>query len=361
MNTILSAILFNVLLAAPAIDDVAAVPASQQRAAIGVEIDWDLREEQVLGGAARLSVEEQLASYLGPTPAAGGRYSEKRRVRRLLEDPAIAQNFHQIRDPWFQGSLTEWTGDRLFTSVPAFIHFKVMISRNLYFRGLEVDAANVRREYERIRTVREGLRDLRLFADRQVVYAASNDLIREGEYLFGRQPVQRRLAKTAAELVFLREGDASGARLERALSPSSPVTLLFEGHGRPLALKFDGKQTPESLADRVAATIAARMSAAGASAAPFILILDSCQSHNFGRRLLEILRQNNPAMPMPIVITPEEYGQDFVKNAYSDRFLIQDLRIPYSSRNHLGALLEGFALVTSIYVPDGNNELTQIG
>lgn len=374
MHTILTAILFNVLLAVPGmdvlgpgVDGVATIPTTQQGPGngllpaldFGLEVDWKLREKRILDGVAWMSVQEQLASYLGTTPAPGGRYSEKRRVRRLLADPAIAQNFHQIRDSWFQGSLTEWTGHRLFRSASTFIQCKVMISRNLFFRGLDVNAANVRREYERIQSVREKFRDLHLFADRQVVFAASSDLAREGDYIFGRPPVKRRLARTASELVFLREANTSNssARLASALSPSSPVTFLFEGHGRRLALKFDGKQTPEGLA----ASLAARMRAAGASEEPVIVILDSCQAHNFGRRLLEILHDTDPGMPMPIVITPEEYGQDFVKSAYNDRFLIQDLRIPYRSRKNLGALLEGFSLVTSIYVPDENNELTQIG
>ncbi len=315
------------------------------------------REARLLEQTAEMSRDEQLALYLGSRQSrtsSAKRYSEEARVTRLVEDPAIRNQFTEIHESWFQGALTEWSPQEpLFRNVKELIQLKIMIARNLHFRGLPATRAAMHQEYERIQALRRQYREQSLFVGREVIYAASGDRRKVGSkyrHVFGHQPTQAHVRQQAERFTFYRQGDPwSSLDFGQQVEAAQDLTLLFEGHGREKALKLEGAL---SFAD-LGRTLRAR-EGRGTS----ILLLDACQSHNYSRRLLDFLSQV-AGTAMPVIITPEEYGQDFIKSAYGDRFLSDDLKLG-QIHVKMGHLMEDSSITTSVYVPDQDNLPTQI-
>ena len=315
-------------------------------------------ERSIMMQTASLSEERQLALYLGDyqsRDASTSRYSQEARVGRLAADPAIKAHFASIRESWFEAAMLGRRSERpLFRDVEELVQLKVMISRNLYFRNRSATPESIRAEYSRIQALRNQYRDLHIFAGREVVYAASSDKHKVGntaEFLFGHPPTQARLRKQADRFTFFRPRSVEDKRLlEERLSSSDPLTLVFEGHGRDKALKLWGALSVAELGRRLADR---------QSGSVPILVLDACQSHTFSRHLFEVLDRSAKRSVFPVVITPEEYGQDFVKSVYADRFLSRDLRLG-RERVQLGNLMEEAWITTSVYVPDADGVPAQI-
>jgi hypothetical protein len=324
-------------------------------------------EESLISLTSSLSRDEQLALYLDGAPIPdGARLSLEARVRRLLGDPAVAAHFTSIRDEWFRGALTDWSeGAPLFRTARGLVECKVMIARNLYFRGLTPSAASVREEYERIQRLRNRYGEMEIFAERNVVFAASDDRTKGGEAMFGRPPTVRWLGRRAESMIFLKKGEGNerpaetSARLADSLSTSENLTFVFEGHGRPNDLKFVGGLSPAEVAGPLMER-PSRESSLWVSNPWSVVIVNACQAHTYSRALLDLLRRSFPGRQLPVVIVPVEYGDDLVKSVYNDAFFKSELRLSYGSDTHLGALFGAMKTATSVYVPDEDNVLTQI-
>lgn len=328
------------------------------------------REREIISQALRAEDSEELDIYLGQPPSSQlpRRYSKENRRQRLIADPAIRRYYGRIEDPWFRGSLTGW-GDKdpLFKNLRELVQCKVMLARNLYFRKIEPSRQAVKEEYLRILRQREKLKDVKLFADREVVYAASGDVLGRDsrQFMFGSRHLRNWIGEMAAQFRFLRpdrESGASSASLGRLLKDSAqsqtPLTVLFEGHGRRSALVFGGPFKVK----RLASALVAMSSKSGGSSPPVpaIVILDACQSHTYSRQLLELLEETQPGTAKPILITPEEYGQDFIKEIHYDVFLRRDLGIGSRELVNLGAVVRNARINASVYVPDDDNVPMQI-
>ena len=320
--------------------------------------DKDQAERRIIEEAAVLSTNRQLAIYLGEAQSRSSearRYSEEARVARLAADPALEAHFDAIRDEWFEGSLTEWRPEApLFGDLKELVQLKIMIARNLFFQGLAPNPEAVRAEYLRIQDLRDGFRNLPVFAGRDVIYVASKDRARIGgqlDFLFGHSPTQARLRRQAQRFTFYRPSrSGDGKVLSEQLVTSAHPTLVFEGHGRDRALKIGGSLSVEDLSRRLSARRSQSLA---------ILVLDACQSHTFSRHLLRRLREGRSSAALPVVITPEEYGQDFIKSVYSDRFLSRDLGLGRGAVR-LGRLMEDAWITTSVYVPAPGGHPAQI-
>ncbi|MEM6704615.1 MAG: hypothetical protein AAF690_17990, partial [Acidobacteriota bacterium] len=210
----------------------------------------------------RLSTPAQLELYLGAKRSgahlAGGSKlrSEASRLRRLERDPALA-DFERIEARWIAEAAG---GSRLFTTTRELVQAKVMVARNLHFQGVTPSATTVAREVEHILEQRRRFATTSLFADRDVVYAASADRTRDRRKrnLFGRSVTQSQIARTGGRLTFLQSPNGrEKAGLRRQLSReiasgSAPLTFVFEGHGRPEALKFGGSFGAGDIAQMIA-------------------------------------------------------------------------------------------------------------
>lgn len=324
-------------------------PRPATRPAVAVE---PVATDPVIARLATLSPDEELAVFLGSGAKLDGRrYTPAARLARLVADPALATVYPRIDDRWLAVPGTEaLRGDTRGT-----VEIKVMVARNLYFRGREATAQSVRDEALRIVALRRRYQELAMFGDRQVLFAASDDEHRGGGHVFGRLPTRQRLAQIAGRLDFLRPGESPDLerRLSETLGSAERLTFLFEGHGRGDALKLDGALGPRQLA-----RLLARRATAAGDATP-ILILDACQSHNFSRTLLAELERLAPSV-RPIIVTPEEYGQDFVKPGHGDPFLDRDLGISYRDRVTFGDLFVEPRTMASVYVPGDDGRPAQI-
>lgn len=328
------------------------------------------KEEAILSTVSGLARSEQLALYLGGRSSSGhadrARAPLAHRVKRLLGDPAVAALFVSIEDDWFRGSLTDWTdGTPLFSTARELVGTKIMIARNLYFRGLSPTAESVREEYERIQRLRNRYAEMEVFRERNVVFAASDDLTKDGDHMFGRPPEVRWIGRKAESMVFLRKGEGTErpadtrALLAEKLSTLESLTFVFEGHGRPRQMKFIGGLSPEDVVESLVER-PSRESSLLVSNPWSVLIINACQAHTFSRELLDVFRRAHPESQLPVVIVPIEFGDDLVKSVYNDGFLRSELRLSYNTNTHLGALFGRMSLATSVYVPDEDNVLTQI-
>ena len=305
----------------------------------------------VVERVSQLSARERVELYIGRPRLRDARKMPNlaTRVRDFYADPAV-RGFDAMRAEWFAG----FQGV-VFTTPRELVQLQVMVARNLFFQDRPVDAGTVRAEIERIRRVRAELAGLELFAERNVVFAASYDTQRgSGREVFGRGVSRGRVERQAGTFQFL-QPDAPGAerrtamaQLQSSLSSAAPTTFFFEGHGRETALQFAGKLTSAELAELLAANDEQR-----------IVISASCQGHGFARRVLDELRRKAPAQRLPVIVVPEEYGQDFVTDAFNDDFKRVELGLA-TGESTLGKLMERANIATSVYVPDEQNRPMQI-
>lgn len=334
------------------------------RSAPTYELDQIAIEESILARASRLTHEEQLREYLGRFPAADAprRYSDEARVSRLFADPAVQAYYPEIRDEWFIGALRQWGGETLFGSLREYVQCKVMIARNLYLRDIEPSAESVRREYSRIQALRERYRDLGLFTERRVVFAASGERMQNNnEYVFARGPIRRWIENQAGTFSLLRSANGRSRselteEIRSSLVNGGSLTFIYDGHGRSDVFEFGGGYSSA----RLQGALASDTDSALQQARSAILILNACRSHTLARNLLAGLQKRSPRQPLPIVIVPEEFGQDFVKVVYHEPFLRHDLRLAAGNVARLGGLFHQARVNTSVYVPDENNLPVQI-
>ncbi|MDA8018593.1 MAG: hypothetical protein MPN21_14225 [Thermoanaerobaculia bacterium] len=313
----------------------------------------------------RMPIDEQLEEYFGARPATdrrgvvrggSGAYS----LTRLQRDPAIRRHFEAIEASWLlrsNGSVpaTEHPGNPLARDL---VETKVIVARNLFLRGVgEISAGTVTAEMDRLRSNRRRLAATPLFRGRTVVYAASADRLSDGRPTFGGLADRVAVERDAERFYFFRGDErqspaGEAASLENLLRSRARLTFVFEGHGRDKALKLDRSLRVGRLASLLASRPAHLPSP--------ILILDACRAHDFARNLLaELARRGTDAAP-PVIIVPDEYGQNLIKDVFGGRFLRRDLEAgdPAST---IGTALQSQSRRLSVYAPDDHDVPMQIG
>jgi len=303
--------------------------------------------ESLVQHVEELSPKQQLELYLGASTLRDERAARHDvfSVERIQDDPALQRTFAAINTRWLieKGAKVP-TARRL-------VEEKVMVARNLFFQGLEPSAINVASEIRRIRSMRGQLAATPLIEGRTVVFAASDDKLRDGRPIFGRPATRRFLSSRAERFVFLQD---DGPELTRWLRETPDLTFAFEGHGNGKAIKLGGPFKAEHLAEILAQRPAD-------FPAP-IIILDTCFAHDFARRVAQALERKHSHAAMPILIVPDEIGQKQLKQVFAASFL----RLDVSSGVSAAGALTLDSLITSptrritVYAPDTRNVLAQI-
>ncbi|MEM6793514.1 MAG: hypothetical protein AAF725_06000 [Acidobacteriota bacterium] len=315
------------------------------------DVDRALQIERLAGMSSR----DELSYLLGPRPSVGERgprlRSRSARLRSLLSDPALASVYDRIEDSWLRCLFAD---PRSFRHLRSVIDAKMLIARDLHERGVLPDRLSVARSFGRILELRKRFGDLELVAGRNVVYAASQQRLGGGRgRVFGRAASQSLLERRADSFSFLstRRG-ASGREALEPLLDQEDLTFYFEGHGNARRLDLAGSLSARQMAKMLAAGPAR-------GSAP-VLILASCRSHDFARRLFSELDRLSPGHPKPILIVPEEYGQNLLKSVFTSDLLRSDLGVGVAGGSTLGFALENPRNTLSVFVPDSDNLPIQI-
>ncbi|MBZ0112716.1 MAG: hypothetical protein K8J08_09655 [Thermoanaerobaculia bacterium] len=324
----------------------------------------DEQERRLVREIKGLSREQQLTAYLGEVPAAElmsrrdrKRVDSKRRARDLASDPAILENFDRIEDSWLVGLQADSGSTMpLFTNLIELVQLKVMVARNLRFRGLVADQQTVTREFHRIRSAREQFGALSLFAQRRTVFMADDQEWKWGKPIIGSEKHLAQLRDQGTDLSVVAEKSAmASTTVLGEVQESADLTLLLGGHGDSSTLELGGGLETRELAR----AFVERAASQPASAGPAILIAMTCKGHDFARGLLDAMHSLDPTAPKPIIIVPSEFGQPFLKYP-SDPFLGHDLGLRGGQASTLGEMFGQAHIETSIYVTDENNIPMQV-
>ncbi|MEO1086832.1 MAG: hypothetical protein AAFY88_21570, partial [Acidobacteriota bacterium] len=241
-----------------------------------------------------------------------------------------------------------------FPHLRAVIDTKLLIARSLHGRALKPSRSAVAQAFEELRALRSDFSELSIVEGRRVVFAASGDrLPKSQERAFGRSAVRRLLKQRAADFDVVGERSPHNAHreLESALALGA-TTFYFEGHGNKSRLDY-GELHFKRLA---------RMLVEGGVAAdgPKILILAACRSHDFARSLYRELDRLDPEASKPVLIVPEESGQDYLKDVFGSGLLRVDLGIGVVGGGQLSFAFANPRNGLSVFVPDAANRATQI-
>ncbi|MFC1809972.1 hypothetical protein ACFLZH_00565 [Patescibacteria group bacterium] len=207
--------------------------------------------------------------------------------------------------------------------------FRVMVTRNLFYRDMKVSEKNVRKMYLQILKQRAKLAKKPLFKGRSVVYMANNEKAIFRGNLFGRKEVRKHIKQQCGEKNwhFIREESNNVNKLEAAkrkilkLVETKPkLTFVLDGHGseKAVSLAYGGlegvtraKVKTKSKSDHLSyielAKSLRRRAKRFPNEEPPILILTSCFSSVFIRKLYKRLRKIK--VPLPITLGSTEYGQ----------------------------------------------------
>lgn len=271
--------------------------------------------------------------------------NQERSFRGLVRDPAWSLFRGMSRD-WVPAEDTRGFDDAKLTE------HGLMIARNLYFRGVsEVTREAVAEESGRIAEAREKVRDIPLFAGRNVVMIAGNEenfsSSSSDKYRFGTDRTVEAVRQQQGtggfferfrairrvrrfELVRVVKVNA----LSRIAETAGPLTILLEGHGTESGFYLSGtittswgmsdewnRITPEDFAralNRRHQLILREIEKGDMSAEdqqPVIISYLSCYNSNQARSLYEHL---DPGVPRPIVIGGSEFGQVMYNDSESE-------------------------------------------
>ena len=309
-----------------------------------------------------MSKSEQLSEYFGATPSAArsgalrrasGAYS----LSRLGSDPAL-RLFDDIEAFRLVRSAAPRADGAPVPSAETLVEAKIIVARNLYLRGEEqVTSVLVEEELDRLHRFRSLYSETLLFRGRSVVFAASDDTLRDGRHQFGRPANRVMLARDAARFYFFRGSEretpvGDEADMEDLLRHQDRLTFVFEGHGRDNALKL-----PRALRVR---RLASLLSSRRADLAPPIVIIDACRAHDFARKLLAEMQHRGTEAALPVVIVPDEYGQSLIKDVFGGAFLRRHLA-PGNGGSTIGTALRSRSRRLSVYAPDDHGVPMQIG
>lgn len=317
------------------------------------------------GAAERLDempADVQLEKYFGAKKASTRTSSVRGASRayslsRMTGDPALRLHFDAIEASWLVQGPSAPPRPVAASATASLVEAKVIVSRNLFLRGGEATQGSVVDELTRLSRARDRLAGTSLFRGRTVIYAASDDRMRDGRHQFGRLANQSVLRRDADRFYFFRGDEAEGpagadADLEELLRREERVTFVFEGHGRDDALKLGRALKARRLASILSSRPAHLPSA--------IVILDACRSHDFARNVLEEMRRLGSGARLPVMIVPDEYGQSLLKDVFGGEFLRQELAAGADGPT-IGTALQSRSRRLSVYAPDDRGVPMQIG
>jgi hypothetical protein len=316
-------------------------------------------EQLALSRVSRIAPEDQLGMLLGEgarRPSSKQNRKERTRaIRALSGDPALGENFARIDDRWLDRLLVENARrGLLYASPEELVEVKVLIARNLYFAGAEVTRTSVRAEALRLLDLRDRFGAMPVFSGREVILVASDDRVDGSDRpVFGTSRVRKSLEREAAGIEQY-GGESPSVPTDRVLSRvehASRLTFVFSGHGRPGALKYHGALKIRELAR----ALAEQSRRTGESV---IAVLLACRAHDYARNLLDAFERLGPGLPKPILITPEEYGQAWIKPGYGSE--LATVLADRSEAVTLSDLGLGWGLAASVFVPDEDNIPRQI-
>ena len=316
-------------------------------------------EQLALSRLSRFPPEDQLGMMLGEGPHRPSskrlRKERKRAIRALAGDPALEENFARIEDRWLERLLVDTASRGLVYATPEeLVEVKVLIARNLFFGGGKVTRESVRAEFRRLLDLRDRYRRLPVFSGREVVLVASDERADpDGPPIFGGSGLRGSLEKEAVAVTSYGGGTPTAATDEvmSELESVGRLTFVFTGHGRPGALKYRGALKVRELARALAEQ-------SRSTGEPVIAVVLACRSHDFARNLLDAFERQAPGLPKPILITPEEYGQPWVKAGYGSE-LSRSLGRRAEAVT-LGDLGLEWGLGASVFVPGHDNVPRQI-
>jgi hypothetical protein len=255
----------------------------------------------------------------------------------IFEDKAL-EKVNQIDQAW----LPEYI--KVLSEIEQ-AQWKAMAARNLFWKDEAVNEKNVKLEILRIEKYRQKYDKYKIFNN--TIVAAHEEVLKDRSVRFGR-PELLRIAKANSEDFYFvsphfdhEKGDfkvtleslkKAKERWEKLMiNTEGVVTALFDGHGAPDAWYFiDGqiagdkkeKDNPQSVletektvkisGEEIALTLFKRYNDSAksdkAQREPDVIILASCYSSNLSREIIDYLRKAN--MPLPIILTMSEYGQE---------------------------------------------------
>lgn len=324
------------------------------------------------------------------------------REGRLIRDPAL-KNLGGIKKEWLI-TLLYPSRDRLHASHQsraAFRHdqkkqisgLQIIIARNLFFQNRTPDKKSVQKEALRIMAERERYKNLPLFKDRNVLFAAHKEknrkrsiLGKEGEIIFGKEATITAIAKQGGR-VSLERPDHTPTSLQKAkkntlvklINTPPPFTFVFDGHGGPDALYFSegdlsgtqilatAKAMKITCAELQAAYLKRREKFPQKPNTPMqkrdIFILASCFNHTFLRTFYDSLPAH---IPKPIIVGCAEYGQfGFSNNSpFGSSFFADTLNLksgqPGTFQDIFNGEMNQLDGNPSLYIPTENNTLQQL-
>lgn len=305
-------------------------------------------------------------------------------LQGIIEDPAWSL-FKNIPNNWIPTENIE-NPDRAKIA-----EHGLMIARNLHFQGIEPEEITremIVEESERILEMREKMKEIPIFKDRNVIMIADNEKNPENA---GNDETHRFGLDTTAEEVKHQQnsGEYSLERfrintttenpesvkneiLSRIAGTAGPLTILLEGHGIRYGFHITNRDriTPRDFADALNERHRLRQKEKGQTPEePVIIIYNSCFGSNQGRYLYEHL---NPDVQKPVIITKSEHGQSSYTNfdsIYHSHFLRGNIfrkhengiaTVGGSVEEALSESPEYQDSNPSVYVPGKNNKPMQI-
>lgn len=258
---------------------------------------------------------------------------------KLLSDPAL-KNILKISDTWIQP---------MPSSKRKLIKFKVMIARNLYFKGLPITKQNVQNEFKNIREYISAYSSLPLFLNRNVVFVAHNEKIgKKKRNRFGTDATINSIKGQSENFNLIRPKDTlpslkrkKAQMLNLIANSPPPFTFVFDGHGGPNALYLsEGKiknKKPQETQNTIKITYQEFAKALKKRRKKYpnesnpIFIFSSCYSHTFLRKVYAAVGRRKSNMVSLGVSEYNQYGFSDYSSKYGCKFMenILDLESGY--------------------------------
>ena len=276
---------------------------------------------------------------------------------------------------------------------------RLMIARNLHFSGIRpenVSQDGIKREYERIKEMRERMKDVNLFEGRNVLLIADNERwlqtvnenMKSGPYRFGNNTIMQAMERqqgTMTRTTYLHRFRADGSEytsdhesvlrmkqdiLQEIRETTGFLTIYFDAHGEGGRVFLDRNtaitsgEIADALNDRHNHTRTDEKDE------PVIIISGSCFNIN---QMHNIFKYLDDDVPKPIFIGASDYGQMAVSNPlsrYGGPLEEKILRNYKDTSATIGNIVNEFAKPLrlffapmsnpSVYVPDKKNNPMQI-
>ncbi len=304
---------------------------------------------------------------------------------RLLEDPGL-RDWSEVKEEWIDWRKLKSPASGEKQAAVWKLQMRAMIARNLYFQNLEVNEANVKKEFLRIVETREKYSTLKVFKGRNVLHAAHTELIRDVKKLDGKlftdeqyqewekaSEDPHRFGKKGTQDAIKKQQDGEGTYemlrpaknlealqkakediLQKIKTMGPPSTFIFDGHGGPDAwylsdgtvsgtakagtvnetdttVKISVEELAQALVERAKKFPQLRTNDPSKKD---IFIFACCYNTNFIRSLY---MQMGDA-PKPIALGASEYGQygySKLGSIHGSRFFSEILQLEKNKKTHI--------------------------